>query len=97
MTAYLGFGTRTEPFGERSPELYFLRHRAGCQCLLVGVAHGKIHRRAAFAEHVIDRIATATAHADDLDLVAGVFRLGDKPYLISEYRCHIISCLRIYC
>ena len=59
--------TRAETPRERRAELQLRARRRALQCLRVGVGADEIDARQTSRNHVLDRIAAATAHADDLD------------------------------
>ncbi len=66
-------------------------HVALQQRLVVGVAKDEVDTLNAFLHHVVDGIASATAHADDLDIVGLLHTDGLEQLVAFVMRC-IIFC-----
>jgi hypothetical protein len=77
IAADLGLGARAEPAGERRAELQLGSRRRALQRLRVGVRADEVDAGKPAFEHVLDRVAAATADADDLDDGAFFRRLLD--------------------
>src|SRR5690606_9586581 len=67
LTAHFGIGARAQALGNATSQLQDGARLHVLQRLGVGVGADELHTLDVAAHHVIDCVATATAHADDLD------------------------------
>src|SRR5439155_13071244 len=68
--ADLGVGARPKAFRQLGPELNFHWRARRLERLHVGVGDHKLHALELGGDHAVDGVASATAHADHLDLGA---------------------------
>ena len=85
----LGVGTCAAALGELGAQLHLGGGMVLRQCLLVGVHCDKFNALQAVADHAVDGVAAAAAHADDL------YRRYVFVHFFVEHECHIIVLHRI--
>ena len=76
VAADLGLGAGAEAARERGAELQLRARRRALERLRIGVGADELHAGQAAVDHVLDRVAAAAAHADDLDDRAVFLRSG---------------------
>ena len=87
--ADLRVGTCAAALGELGAELYFRCSMVLGESLLVGVHCDELDALQAVADHAVDGVAAAAAHADDL------YRRYVFVHFFVEHECHIIVLHRI--
>ncbi|CAN4034292.1 DUF2262 domain-containing protein, partial [Dysosmobacter welbionis] len=72
LAAHLGVGSGALTVGQLFADLDLIGGAGYVQRLLVGIDRHKVHALGAAADHAVDHIVAAAAHADDLDIDNGI-------------------------